>query len=293
MILERKTIAGFRGDESIERTDLAFLHQLADFFLVDFATAHDFVNHENTVLRLEAAQGFDHRLAVGRREDVGHARVGVVLFEIFRALDDTLGDLDDFRHELAARKFAVLHLAQLVFPFARHVRPGERVGVHRGEELEERFRFRRRNELALIPLHVFLINEAVDRVGARRRRAEAALFHRLRHFFVVDEFAGAFHRGEERRFRVARRRLGRLGVQLGGNGFGLCVVFGSERGQGFRVGGIVLDRGLAINGEPAGRGQDLALGLESMPGATVLMRVVTSNSAAGKNAATKRRAIMS
>ena len=74
----------------------------------------------------------------------------VVFLEIFRALDDSLGDFDDLRHEIAARKFAVLHLAQLVFPFAGHVRLGEDVGVDRGKKLEKRFRLRRRNELALL-----------------------------------------------------------------------------------------------------------------------------------------------
>ena len=35
----------------------------------------------------------------------------------------------------------------------------------------------------------FLVDQAVDRVGARGRRAEAALLHRFGQFLVVDEFA--------------------------------------------------------------------------------------------------------
>ena len=111
------------------------LDQLAHFALLHFATAHHLVDHERAVLRLVAAQGLDHRLAVGRGEDVGDACVGVVLLEIFRPLDDSFGDLDDLGHELAARKFAVLHLAQLEFPFAGHVGLGQGVGLHGGEKL--------------------------------------------------------------------------------------------------------------------------------------------------------------
>ena len=118
----------------------------------------------------------------------------------------------------------MLHLAELEFPFAGHVRLGQRIGMHRGKKLEERLRLGRRDELALLTLEVFLVDQTVDRIGAGRRRPEPALFHRLGHLLVVDQFAGALHRGKQRRFGVARRRFRRLGVQLGRNGLRLRVV---------------------------------------------------------------------
>ena len=169
---------GLGRDETVERTDLSFLHQLADFVLLHFPPAHDLVNHELAVLRLVAAEGLDHGLAVGRRNDVRFARVGVVLLEFLDPFDDSLGDVDDLRHEVVTREFPVLHLAQLVFPFAGDVRLGEDLRFDGAEKLDQRFRLGRRNELALTALDVFLIDQAIDRIRAGRRSAQAAFFHR-------------------------------------------------------------------------------------------------------------------
>ena len=40
------------------------------------------------------------------------------------------------------------------------------------------------------------------------------LAHRLAQFLVLDQFARAFHRAEQRRFREARRRLGLVRFDL-------------------------------------------------------------------------------
>jgi len=137
---------------------------------------------------------------------------------------------------LSRGKFAVLHQAQLVFPLAGHVGLGERVGFDGREKLEQRLRFLRGHELTLVSLHVLLIDETLDRVGAGRGCAETAFFHRLGHVFIVDELAGAFHGGEQRRFRVAWRRLGELGVEFGVGRASLRVVLGGEGREGFESG---------------------------------------------------------
>ena len=82
------------------------------------------------------------------------------------------------------------------------------------EKLDQLLGLGRRNQLALVAVHVFLVDEPVDDVGSRRRGAEAALFHRLGQLFVVDQLAGGFHGGEQSRFRVTRRRLGRFREQV-------------------------------------------------------------------------------
>src|SRR6185369_7214870 len=67
-----------------------------------------------------------HAAAVGagslqRCVVTGHG-VAVVLL---RLLDDVLGHLGDFLHELGTRKLAVLHLGQLVFPLAGELGLGQ------------------------------------------------------------------------------------------------------------------------------------------------------------------------
>jgi len=153
-----------------------------------------------------------------------------------------------------------------VLPFAGHVGAGEGVGLHGGEELDHGLGLGGRGEFALVALDVFLMDQAFNGVGARGGSAETAFFHGVGHGLVIDEFAGALHGGEERGFRVARRRLGRLGVERGGRGDGLGVVRRGERGEGFGVGRVVVHDCLIIYSEPAGRREDLAFGFEIVAG---------------------------
>ena len=135
--------------------------------------------------------------------------------KVLGAIDDAFGLLDDFGHELVAGEFALLHLAKLVFPLAGHVGLGQRVGFDRAEKLQQRFGLRRGHEFALRALHVLLVDQAVDRVGAGGGGAQAAFLHGLGEFLVIDELAGAFHGGEQRGLGVARRRLGGFRVEVG------------------------------------------------------------------------------
>src|SRR5262249_32414119 len=117
----RESLAGFRRNKSIEWSDLALGDEGADFVLLKLATTHNLVDHKRPVLRLVRPQSLEHRLLIGRRNDVGLSRV-IVLFKIFRPLNQPLGHLDDLGHEVAPREFSVFHLPELELPFAGHVR---------------------------------------------------------------------------------------------------------------------------------------------------------------------------
>ena len=93
--------------------------------------------------------------------------------------------------------------------------------------------------------------------GARGGRAEAFLAHGFAQFLVVDHLAGAFHRGEQRGFVEARRRLGLALLDLDGidaRGFA-----GGDRRRATSPSPSDLP---AIDLQPAGFDDDLALGLE-------------------------------
>ena len=66
---------------------------------------------------------------------------------------------------------------------------GEVLGLHGGEKLDQLLGLGGRDELALGAVHVFLVDQAVDGVGARGRRAESALLHGFGEILVVDELA--------------------------------------------------------------------------------------------------------
>ena len=140
------------------------------------------------------------------------------------------------------------------------------LGLDGGQELQDLLRLRGRHQLPLLALHVTGVDEAVDRVRARRRRAQPALLHRLGQLLVIHKLARPLHRGEEGGLRVPGRRLGRLLVKLRLRrpGARRRAVGGIEGRKRLRVRGVVLDGGLPVDGEPAGRRQHLALRLETV-----------------------------
>ena len=99
---------------------------------------------------------------------------------------------------------AVLDVAELVLPVAGQLRRGELVLLEHRDHLQA---LRRRLEVAADALDVLAADQRLDRLRARRRRAEAGLLHRLAQLLVVDQLAGGLHRGEQRRLGVAGRRL--------------------------------------------------------------------------------------
>ena len=66
------------------------------------------------------------------------------------------------------------------------------------------------HERAAVALDVADVDQPLDDRGARGRRADAGVLHRLAQLVVVDELAGGLHRRQQRRVGVAPRRLGLL-----------------------------------------------------------------------------------
>ena len=121
---------------------------------------------------------------------------------------------------------------------------------HQGERLG------RGNEFATVAMHVFLADQSFDDGRAGGRRAQALLIHRGAQLFVFDEFAGAFHGRQQGSLTVARRRLGLVGARL--DRIGRDRFAGRYGRQGLILGGQVA----AVNGQPAGIDQHLAVGAE-------------------------------
>ena len=162
-------------------------------------------------------------LGAGDLEDAEVAGDGVVLEELGLA-DDLLREPPDLVHEVLALELAALHLLELILPVPGHLRLGERLDAETGQKGDERKRLGRRLQFAQFAEHVLLCDEAFDDGCARGRSAEAAFAHRFAKFFVIDEFARAFHRAEQGCFRVARRRLGDVGLHLDGAGADALVL---------------------------------------------------------------------
>ena len=83
--------------------------------------------------------------------------------------------------------------------------------------------------------------------------------HGFAQLFVLDQFARAFHRGQQRAFVVAR---GRLGGQW--HGIDVFGAHGFAIGDGHEVGFVALCL-LAVHRQPAGGDQHLAVGAEAVP----------------------------
>ena len=168
------------------------------------------------------------------------------------------GHLDDFAHERGAFELAVFHLRELELPFGREFGRGKLGYAEAVQQRHQRERLRGWDQFLALAIDVALGDQPLDDGCARRRRAQALLAHRLAQFVVLDGLAGAFHRRQQRGFAEARRRLGdqRLDVDLLGRDF-LVGQHGHQRG-------FVALRFLAVDGEPAGRDQHLAFGLERL-----------------------------
>ncbi len=106
-----------------------------------------------------------------------------------------------------ARLLAGLDRGQAVLPVAGQRRRRQRMLAEQADHVQALLGGDQR---AAVALDVADVDQALDDRGARRRRADARLLHRLAQLLVVDELARGLHRAEQRRVGVAPRRLGLL-----------------------------------------------------------------------------------
>ncbi len=206
----------------------------------------------------------DHAAAVrarrGQRRVVARDGVAVVLLGL---PDDALGHLRDLGHEGLARQPAMLHLREPVFPVAGQLGLGQVLDAQAAQQGHQLEGLGRRHQFAALAQQVLLGEQALDDRRARGRRAQALLGHRLAQLVVVDQLARALHRAEQRGLGIARRRARPEGHDV--DGLGAHDLAGGHRHQV----GVLLLRLLAVDGEPAGDDQHLAVGLERIRLATL------------------------
>ncbi len=176
---------------------------------------------------------------------------------------DLLGHRGDLGHEGLALEAALLHLRELVLPVAGQLGRGQLLHAQAAQQRHQLEGLGGGDQLAALAQQVLLGEQAFDDGRARGRRAQALLGHGLAQLVVVDQLARAFHRRQQRRFGVARRRLGLQGLDVGVLGADqLARLHRHEhRAAGARL-GVLVGGFLAVDGLPARLDQHLAVGLE-------------------------------
>ena len=247
--------------ETLQRPDDALGEQFLDLLRLELPARGDLPQGEVARGALELLVVLlDDAAALGARrfefaEVAGH---GVVLVAL-RAADDAPRHLGNLRHELRPAQLPPLDLPQLEFPVARHLRRAQLGNLQPAQERDDRERLGRRLQVAAVAVQILFPDQALDDGRARGRRAETLVCHRRAQLLVLDELAGAFHRGEQRGFVVARGRLRAISVDLNVRGLDRFVwLHQRERRRVFRL------QLAAIDGQPAGVDHHLALGLERL-----------------------------
>jgi hypothetical protein len=95
---------------------------------------------------------------------------------------------------------AMLHLGQLVFPFAREFGLGKFFHLQAAQQRHELEGLGRRDQLAAFAQHVLFIQQAFDDGGTGGRRAQAFFLHGFAQFVIVNQLACAFHGTQQGRF---------------------------------------------------------------------------------------------
>ncbi len=167
---------------------------------------------------------------------------------------------DDFLHEIAALQVALLHLAEFEFPIAGEFRRVEALDIHFPDEVDEAHACAGDVEFATFAGEVFLGDKPLDDCGAGGGSAEAALGHCIAEGFVVDEFSGAFHGGEQGGLGHAGGRFGFLREHF--DGFDAGGLAGGDGAEFVFAGGDTW--AAAVDFEPAGFDEDTAFGFEAI-----------------------------
>ena len=273
--LGHKRPAGF-GAETVQGADAFVAHKGLGLGHFKGAAGGRLGERETTALAGAIGAGagvaavvfFHHTAAIraGRlqRGVVAGHRVAVVFLGLFH---QALGHGGDLGHEGVAAELAALHLREFVFPLAGQLGLGEFLHPQTAQQGHELKGLGGGDQLAAFAQHVLFVQQAFDDGRAGGRGAQAFFLHGLAQLVVVDEFAGAFHGTEQRRFRIARGRLGAQALGLdrfGAHGFALAhrhqvLAFVAVLGA-FHVFG----RFFAVDRHPARLDQHLAFGLEVM-----------------------------
>ena len=171
-----------------------------------------------------------------------------------------LHQLGDLVHELFARELAALDQLQLVLPLAGQLgraRARRCCSMCSANSSENAFGVGTSSRPSRWTYSSRIRPSMIAARVAGVPRPFAA--HRLAQLLVLDQLARAFHRGKQRRFGVARRRLGLVGLRLRPP---RTVTFSSWRDR--RQVLVLLAAGAAVDREPARVLQHLAFGLELM-----------------------------
>ena len=158
-------------------------------------------------------------------------------------------------------------MRELVFPLAGQFGLGKFFHAQAAQQRHQLEGLGRRYQLTAFTKHVFFGKQALDDGRSGGGRAQAFFLHGLAQFVVFDSFAGALHGAQQRRLRVA---CGWPGLQaLGLNAGGAHLLTGLHRHQALALVAVLgvshLQRSLfAVNRQPAGLDQHLALGLEAV-----------------------------
>ena len=262
------------GAKAVQRADFFVAHELLDFGQLKGAPRRRFAKGKAAALFAAAGAGagvaavvfFDDAATVraGRLQGgvVSRDGVAVVFLGFF---DHALGHGGDLGHKGFAPHLALLHQGELVFPLAGEFGFGQLFHPQAAQERHELKGFGRRDQLAPLAQHVFLVEQALDDGRARGRGAQAFFAHGFAEFFVFDSFARAFHGAKQRGLGVARRRAGFEAFGLGAVGAHFFAGLHGHQVLAFvAVFGVVhLGGGLfAVNGQPAGLDQHAAGGFE-------------------------------
>ena len=169
------------------------------------------------VIRVAAvALGVLDDLALAARGGAGRERLAldleVVALLVGEPRDHLAREPVDLGAEVLGPLLAALDAVEALLPAAGQLGARQQVVA---EHLDEADALLGRAQAAALALDVLGVDQPLDRGGARRRRADARVLHRLGGLVVVDELAGGLHGAQERALRVAARRLGALGERLG------------------------------------------------------------------------------
>ena len=271
----RGEVLALLAPESVERTDHSFLNERAKFVLGHLAIRHDFVDAKFAALGLAGVEflGLLERGGAAKWAGGFELRVNAFLDGLGVGLglpDDLLGEIADLLHEDVPLEFVALHLAELVFPLARHFGGTEGLDPDLADLLDEGQPLAGDVKVAAFALNVAEGDEAFDDRCPGGRGAKSALAHGFGQFVVLDQLSRTFHHGEEGGFGVAGRRLGlkflHLDVERAG---GFALLGGDDQPAAFLllvVVGLVVrvDGFLAVDTEPARFDEDLAIGLEGI-----------------------------